>query len=445
MHDRTAGGAEDRVAGLVAGAVGGVLEGQPAVAGLRQGAHHLPVELARLDLADVAPVLLGPAVRRVEGLAPQVRQLGRLVGVDQRPLGVRLDPAHELVGDPVGEVEVVGAPGVLAGVVLELQELLDVRVPRLEVDARSALAPAALVDRGHRRVEGAQERHDAVGGAVGPADQRTARADPRERDADAAGELREPGDLLVARIDRVEVVARAVHEVARRHLGVPGAGVEQRRAAGQVGQRGHQPVELDRLGRGPGQAGGDPEQEVLRGLDHQPAGGVPQEVAVVDGAQPEVLEPPVGVRVDREVELARVVLDEARGLVADQPLGVAERHRLAERHDALVADLLVDVAGQEARGEPGVLRLLADHLRRGLDRQPVQLGGAGPVVQAADGSRRDPHRVHVGQVVADPVDGSHDLVDVDGLVVAVPLAHLHRRAPWRGGDRHVSLLARSVL
>ena len=30
------------------------------------------------------------------------------------------------------------------------------------------------------------------------------------------------------------------------------------------------------------------------------------------------------------------------------------------------------------------------------------------------------------QVVADPVDGAHDLVDVDRLVVAVPLAYLHR-------------------
>ena len=189
----------------------------------------LRVEVAGLDLPHDPALVLGAAVRRVERLAPQVGQLGGLVGVDQRPVGVGLDPAHELVGDPVGQVEVVGAPGVLAGVVAQLEELLDVGVPRLEVDAGRALAPTALVDRRDRRVEGAQERHDAVGLAVGAADQRAAGADPGEGDPDAAGELRQLRHLGVARVDRVEVVARAVDEVARRHLGVPGAGVEQRR------------------------------------------------------------------------------------------------------------------------------------------------------------------------------------------------------------------------
>ena len=206
VHD---GSARD-VAGLVAGPVGGVLEGHPAVAGLRQGAHHLPVELAGLDLAHVAarPPRPGGTPRRTPrptGRAAPAPASGSIS--DQSVVG--LDPAHELVGDPVGEVEVVGAPGVLAGVVPQLEELLDVGVPRLEVDAGRALAPAALVDRGDRRVEGAQERHDAVGVAVGAADQRAPRADPRERDADAAGELRQLGDLRVAGVDRVEVVARA--------------------------------------------------------------------------------------------------------------------------------------------------------------------------------------------------------------------------------------------
>ena len=237
-------------------------------------------------------------------------------------------------------------------------------VPRLQVDAGRALAAAALVDRGDRGVERPEERHDAVGLAVGAADQRAPRPDAGERDPDPAGELRQLRHLGVAGVDRVEVVTRAVDEVARRHLGVPGAGVEQRRAAGQVGQRRHQPVEPDRLARALRQAAGDAQQEVLRRLDDQARRRVPQQVAVVDGAQPEVLEPAIGLPVDREVELAGVVLDEGRGLVADQALGVAERHRLAERRDALVADLLVDVPGQQPGGQARVLRLLADHLGR---------------------------------------------------------------------------------
>ncbi len=85
----------------------------------------------------------------------------------------------------------------------------------------------------------------------------------------------------------------------------------------------------------------------LRGLDHQPGNRVAQQVAVVDGLDAEVLELPVGHGRDGVVELARVVLDERRGLVADQPFGVAEADRLAERRDALPPDFLVEVAGQQ--------------------------------------------------------------------------------------------------
>ena len=99
----------------------------------------------------------------------------------------------------------------------------------------------------------------------------------------------------------------------------------------------------------------------------------------------------------------------------------------AERGDALPADLLVDVGGQQAGGQPRVLRFLAGHLGRGLDRQLVELGGGGAVVQTADRPRGDPHRIHVVQTVGAPLDRPHDLVDVDGLGVAVALGHPHAR------------------
>ena len=190
------------------------------------------------------------------------------------------------------------AAGVLAGVVAQLEELLDVGVPRLEVDAGRALAPAALVDRGDRGVERPQPRHDAVGLAVGAADQRAAAADPGPREADAAGELRQPGDLGVAVVDRVQVVPRASRAGSSEDIcGVPGAGVEQRRRAGQVGQRGHQPVEA----RSPRSACVDRPQATRSrkycGVSMtRRVVGVAQQVAVVDGAQPEVLEPAVARR-----------------------------------------------------------------------------------------------------------------------------------------------------
>jgi hypothetical protein len=124
-----------------------------------------------------------------------------------------------------------------------------------------------------------------------------------------------------------------------------------------------------------------------------------------------VLELPVGRLVDGEVELAGVVLDELGGLVADEPLGVAERDRLAERRDALPAHLLVDEAGQQPRRQPRVRRLLADHVGGRADRQLVQLGGGRAVVQAADRLRRDPHRVDLGEVGGPALDHADDLVE----------------------------------
>ncbi len=135
-------------------------------------------------------------------------------------------------------------------------------------------------------------------------------------------------------------------------------------------------------------------------------------------------------------------------LVADQAFGVTEGDRLAERGDALAAYLLGHVAGQQPGRQPGVLRLLAGHLGRGLDRQPVQLGGGGPVVQAADRLGRDPQRVDLAQAAGAALHGPDDLAHVDRLPVTVALADVHPRRVRRRiracvSNGHGSLLASS--
>ena len=137
-------------------------------------------------------------------------------------------------------------------------------------------------------------------------------SEPRERmreygQADAAGVLGEPGHLVVAVVDRVQLVQRGVQQVAGGHLRVPGAGVEEGGGAGQVVQTAHQPVERgDLVHRGGrvvlGQTAGHPQHEVLRGLDDLTGDRVPQQVAAVQGAQAEVAEPVVAGRVDQRVQ-----------------------------------------------------------------------------------------------------------------------------------------------
>ena len=417
---------ERRVRGLVAPGVRRILERHPAVAGLGERAHHPGVELAGGHLTLVQLLGFGVLVGRFELLAEQVGEVRHLLRVEQRPRPVVLDPLHEQVGHPVGEVEVVRTSGFVAGVVLELEELLDVGVPRLEVDARRALALAALVDRGHRRVERLEPRHDAVRQAVGAADQRAPAAHVVEREADAAGELRQTGDVLVAVVDRLQRVLRRRHEVARRHLRVSGAGVEQRRRRRQVVERGDQSVELDRLVCALGQAAGDPHEEVLRRLDDEPTLGIAEQVAVVDRAQAEVLEEVVAAVVDRLVELVGVVGDERRSLLTDEARVEPAGDRLREGVDVLVEHLLLHERGEQAAGEAAVARLLADEGGGRADAQLVELHRGRAVVEAADRAGGHPHRVDTLEPLGGLADGPHDLVDVDRFERAVPLLHTHR-------------------
>ena len=420
--------------GLVAGAVALVLEGHPAVAGLGQGAHHPRVQLARRDRAHRLALGFGLAVGGLERLAVQVGQLRHRVRVEQRPVLAGLHAGHEQVGDPVGQVEVVGAAGVVAGVVAQLQEVLDVGVPGLQVHAGRALALAALVDCGDRGVERPQPRHDAIGMPVGGADQRAARAHPGPAHPDAAAELGQLGDVAVAGVDRLQRVGRRVQQEARGQLLVGGAGVEQGGRGGQVVELAHAPVQRQRFGHVLAERGGDAQEELLRGLDHLAAVRVAQQVAVIQRAQAEVVEAPVQRRVDGVVELARIGLHELQQALVDQAELMAAGHGLREGVDPLAGHLLVDHPGQQPRRQPAVLGFLAGEQGGGADRQLVQLGGGGTVVQAGNGAGGHAHRVHRVQSGAAALDRADDLVEVDRLARAVALGHAHGRLAGRGGE-----------
>ncbi len=425
--------------GLVAGLVALVLERHPAVAGLGQGAHHARVQLARRHRLDRLALGLGLHVGALERLPVQVGELRHHARIEQRPWLVGLHPLHEQVRHPVGEVEVVGTAGIVAGVVAQFQEVLDVGVPGLQVDAGRTLALAALVDRRDRGVERLQPRHDAVGMAVGGPDQRAARTHPGVAHADAAAELGQLGDVAVTGVDRLERILRRIQQEARRQLLVAGAGVEQGRAGRQVVQVAQPLVQRQRLGHVLGQRAGDAQEELLRGFDHLAGVRVAQQVAVVQRAQAEVVEVEVVVGVDRIVELARVDLDEVEQALVDQAHLMAAAHRLRERVDLLAGYLLRDEVGQQARGQAAVLGLLADQQRRGPDRQFVQLLGGGAVVQPGDGARGHAHRIDRMQAVAATLDGADDLVQVHRLGAAIALGHAHGGGGRRRGQFEAGL------
>ena len=421
--------------GLVAGLVRLVLERHPPVARLGERPHHASVELAGLERPRREPLGLGLEVGALELLAVQVRQVGDALGVEQGPGAIGLHALHEEVRHPVGQVQVVGAPRLVAGVVAQLEELLQVRVPRLQVHAARALALAALVHRRHGRVQRLEPRDDAVAVAVGAGDERAARAHAVVGEPDAARELREHGHVGVALVDGAEVVLGRVEQEAGGELLVLGARVEEGGGAGHVLEQGESPVELQGLGHGLPERHRDAHEEVLGRLQYGARGGVLEQVAVVDGAQAEVLEEAVARGVDGVVELARVGGDELGDALVDQAQAVPGGDGLREGMHFLSRQLLVDVRGEQPRREPGVLGLLQRERGRGLDGELIQLLGGRSIIETGDRLGGHADGVHLPQAVTAAADGADDLVQVRALERPIALAHPHGGGRGRRGRR----------
>lgn len=72
--------------------------------------------------------------------------------------------------NPVGGVHVMGTPAIITGVFAQLQELLDVEVPGLQVDTDRALALPSLVDVHNDIVGDFEEGDHSLGLTVGAFD-----------------------------------------------------------------------------------------------------------------------------------------------------------------------------------------------------------------------------------------------------------------------------------
>mmetsp|Transcript_5519 Transcript_5519/g.9404 ORF Transcript_5519/g.9404 Transcript_5519/m.9404 type:complete len:237 (-) Transcript_5519:794-1504(-) len=156
---------------LVRLAVAGVLVDHVGRAGLDLGVDDGVPEHLGLDGPPSPAVSLVLLIEPLELLAPAVGESGALVGTHEGPIAVGLDSLHEQVGDPEG-VEKVPRPLLLLAVVLpELEELLDILVPGFEVDGEGSLPLAAsLIAVAGRVVEDSEHGDEAVGLAVGASD-----------------------------------------------------------------------------------------------------------------------------------------------------------------------------------------------------------------------------------------------------------------------------------
>ena len=315
----------------------------------------------------------------------------------------------------------MGAPAVVAGVLAQLQELLDVQVPAFQVGADGALALAALVHGHGRVVDDLQERHHALRFAVGALDVRAQRPHPGPVVAQAAGKLGQQGVFLDRLVDAVQVVGHR-GEVAGRQLGAQGAAVEQGRRAGHEVEARQHFVELDGAGFAvdlvQGQTHRHAHEEGLRQLDSGLAHV--QEIAVVQGLQAQVVELQVALGLERRAQPLQVVLQQllveqfvVHALLdeAGKVVGIALRH--FRRRQVAAEHFLEDGVQQQPGGGIGVVGVFLDQRARGQDRGLVDLVHRNAVVEVAHGLGQHRIRLDVGaQVLAGRDDQALEVIEV---------------------------------
>ena len=168
--------------------------------------------------------------------------------------------------------------------------------------------------------------------------------------SNAARELREHGHRFVRIVDRLQRVQRRVMQIARRHLRMARAGVEQRWRTWHIVMRGDQPIKLDGLDRRLRQPAGHAQKEVLRCLNDLARERIAQQIAIIDGAQPKVFEAVAHLVVNRLIEFARMSAHKLRRRRVDQSLRCSMLDGLREGVQVLSGNFFLDRRQQQARG-----------------------------------------------------------------------------------------------
>ena len=138
----------------------------------------------------------------------------------------------------------MGATTLVTHVLAQFEEVLDVKMPGLEVGTHGPLALTSLID-GHGRIVGHLEKgNDTLALAVGPLDQGARGPDIGPVITEAAGPLRELRIIADALEDVVEVIHHR-GEVAGAELRMQGSAVEQGRRRGGEEELREEFVELD--------------------------------------------------------------------------------------------------------------------------------------------------------------------------------------------------------
>ena len=142
----------------------------------------------------------------LESMAGKFVQIRHFIGREQCPFIFLGHAFHEQVGNPVGCIHVVCAPAFIAGVLAQIEEILDIDMPGFQIGADCPLALATLINRHGRIVGDFQEWHYALRGTVRAFDIGTESAHRCPVVAQATGIFGEQRIVPDSRIDAIQRV-----------------------------------------------------------------------------------------------------------------------------------------------------------------------------------------------------------------------------------------------
>ena len=180
--------------------------------------------------------VLGVTLR--EGGAVELVEVHDLERVEEVPVVVVLNALHELVRDPDGRVRRARAAVGVTRVLTKVEELGEVEVPVLHVEAQSAELLAAARNGAKHGVDGVHEGDGPGRDGVVGTDGRALCAKLRHGEADSARALREPHDIARGLGNVLDVVLHFENEAVG-ELRVGGSRVDESRTGREVFEARH--------------------------------------------------------------------------------------------------------------------------------------------------------------------------------------------------------------
>mmetsp|Transcript_15377 Transcript_15377/g.34459 ORF Transcript_15377/g.34459 Transcript_15377/m.34459 type:complete len:235 (+) Transcript_15377:1377-2081(+) len=191
------------------------------------------------------PLFFILGVQSLELLPPTVGQPRALVGTHQAPILIRFHSVHKQVADPEGIKKVPCAIFIFSVVLSQIEERVNVRVPRFQIHRDGSLPFAtSLIDIPRGIVVHPQHRNDPVRSTVGAANVRVGRANIGDVQTDTTGVFGDDRTAFQSIVDtRYGIFLHGEKETGT-HLRLGRAGVEKRGGGmGEVFER-HQIVRL---------------------------------------------------------------------------------------------------------------------------------------------------------------------------------------------------------